>query len=211
MGCNRTFGKLLKKIDLSTSDELYILGDMINRGNNSSGVLKRIIRLQKKGFKIYPIKGNHENMLLTVIKKEPEKLHYFLKCHRSADLLSNKGKIKKKYVKLLESLPYYYELDKCILVHASLDMTRDDIFQNKSFMLSSRYHRGDIAKLNGKVLIHGHTVIDIDIIKDSVKNKSNIINIDNGCINGKNRRGYGRLVCLNIDSMEIISKKNCEK
>jgi serine/threonine protein phosphatase 1 len=209
-GCNRTFGKLLKKINLSKSDELYLLGDMINRGNDSSGVLNRIIKLKNQGFKIFPLKGNHENMLLTVLSKEPERLHQFLRFYKSADLLSIKGKIKKKYIELLQNLPLYYELDKFILVHATLDLSGDNIFDNETFMLSGRYLLGDLAKLRGKTLIHGHTVAEFKSIENSIKDASPIISIDNGCIYGKTRKGFGKLICLNIDTMEIISKTNCE-
>jgi len=209
-GCNRTFGKLLKKINISKSDEIYILGDMINRGSNSSGVLNRIIKLKKQGFKIFPLKGNHEQMLLTVINNEPERLFNFLRFYKSSDLLSMKGKIKKKYIKLLETLPTYFELDNFILVHAALDLSNDNIFENQEFMLSSRYQRGNISQLEGKILIHGHTVSDFETIKERINERSQIICIDNGCIYGDSRKGFGRLVCLNIDKMEIISKRNCE-
>jgi len=210
-GCSNTFRKLIKKLCLQPEDEVYIIGDMINRGTNSSGVLKRIIKLKKSGYKVFPIKGNHEQMLLNIIKNEPEKLHQFLKFYKSADLLSTKGKIKKKYLTLLENLPAYYELDRFILVHASLDLNSDNIFDNEAFMLSGRYLHGDRANLIGKTLIHGHTVAELKSIENSIKDSSPVIGIDNGCIYGKTRKGFGKLICLNIDTMEIISKTNCEK
>jgi serine/threonine protein phosphatase 1 len=52
-GCSRTFRKLIKKLNLSPDDEVYILGDMINRGKDSSGVLDYIIKLKKKVIKSF--------------------------------------------------------------------------------------------------------------------------------------------------------------
>jgi serine/threonine protein phosphatase 1 len=210
-GCKRTFKKLLKKIEFSPSDTLYIIGDMINRGNNSSGVLNHIIKLRELGYKINPIRGNHEQMLLDVYLNEKENIHSFLRFYKSADLLNTKGKIEKSHIKLLTELPYYYDLDNFILVHAAIDLTTDDIFENKEFMLYSRYQRGNLAKLNDKKLIHGHVAQDLKIIKKSIIDNEQIIGIDNGCIYKDFRKGQGRLVCLELNTMTIITQKYAEK
>jgi serine/threonine protein phosphatase 1 len=210
-GCKRTFVKLLKKVDFSLNDELYILGDMIDRGMNSSGVLDYIIKLKKFGFKITALRGNHEQMLLNALNGEPEMIHEFLRNQKAEDLLNLKGEIKPKYLKFLTKLPYYVELDNFILVHAALDLSNDLIFEDKEFMLFSRFQRGSINKLNGKQLIHGHISTDIKLIRKFVAEKSPIISIDNGCIYTRERKGYGRLICLNPDTGEIFSKSYCEK
>lgn len=209
-GCSRTFRKLIKKLNLSIDDEVYILGDMINRGKDSSGVLDYIIKMKKSGFKIFPLKGNHEQTLLNIVNNYPDRIHDYLRQFKSEDLLSLKGNIKKKYLNLLESFQYYYELDNCILVHAALNLTDDDIFADKNFMISSRYQLGKTERLQGKTLIHGHVSMELKIIKSSIASHQPIICIDNGCIYGDQRSGFGKLVCLNIDTFEIITKKNCE-
>lgn len=209
-GCSRTFRKLIKKLNLSLNDEVYILGDMINRGKDSSGVLDYIIKLKDKGYKFFPLRGNHEQTLLNVLNNYPERIHDYLRQYKSEDLLSIKGNIKKKYLRLLESFPFYYELDNCILVHAALNLTDEDIFADKSFMISSRYQLGKTERLNGKTLIHGHVSMEMKIIKSSISTKQPIICVDNGCIYSDQRNGFGNLVCLNIDTFELITKKNCE-
>lgn len=209
-GCKRTFVKLLKKIDFSAEDELYILGDLINRGKNSSGVLNHIIMLKESGYNITTLRGNHEQMLLNIIENEPEKIHSFLRSQKSEDLLGSNGYVKTKYINLLKESPYYVELDNFILVHAALDLSSDNIFENKEFMLFSRYQRGSTAKLNGKQLIHGHVATNIKIIKNSIAEKFPIISVDNGCIYTTERKGLGKLICLNPDTMEIFSKSYCE-
>jgi serine/threonine protein phosphatase 1 len=209
-GCCRTFRKLITKLDLSPDDEVYILGDMINRGKNSSGVLDYIIKLKKKGFNIFPLRGNHEQTLLNVLSNYPDRIHDYLRQYKSEDLLSLKGNIKKKYLSLIESFQYYYELDNCILVHAALNFTDEGIFADKNFMTSSRYQLGKTERLQGKTLIHGHVSMEIKIIKSSIATRQPIICIDNGCIYGEQRNGFGKLVCLNIDTFELTTKKNCE-
>ncbi|MDD3687727.1 MAG: metallophosphoesterase [Bacteroidales bacterium] len=209
-GCSRTFRKLIKKLDLNPDDEVYILGDMINRGKDSSGVLNYIIKLRKQGYKIFPLRGNHEQTLLNVVSNYPDHIHDYLRQFKSEDLLSLKGNIKKKYLNLLESFPHHYELDNCIFVHAALNLTDEDIFADKNFMITSRYQLGKTERLQGKTLIHGHVSMEFNIIKSNIATKQPIICIDNGCIYGDQRNGYGKLVCLNIDTFEIITKKNCE-
>jgi serine/threonine protein phosphatase 1 len=210
-GCKRTFVKLLEKVNYSKQDELYLLGDMINRGKNSSGVLNHIIKLKKAGYKITALRGNHEQMLLNIINSEPEKIHEFLRNQNSEDLLNIKGEIKQKYLKFFYSLPYFMELDNFILVHAGLDLSNDSIFEDKEFMLSTRYQLGSFTKLNGKQLIHGHVSTDIKLIRKDIAERRPIISIDNGCIYTKKRKGFGRLICLNPDTGEIFSKSFCER
>jgi len=44
-GCLRQLDALLEAISLSTDDHLILLGDLIDRGPNSAGVLKRVRQL----------------------------------------------------------------------------------------------------------------------------------------------------------------------
>ncbi len=61
-GCNAPFQQLLKKIDFSPStDTLYILGDLVNRGPDSLGVLRALAAL---GDSARCLLGNHDLHLL---------------------------------------------------------------------------------------------------------------------------------------------------
>ena len=63
-GCNRPFRRLLKKIDFSPSrDTLYLLGDLVNRGPDSLGVLSSLMAL---GDAAKCLLGNHDLHLLAV-------------------------------------------------------------------------------------------------------------------------------------------------
>ncbi|MDR2009554.1 MAG: metallophosphoesterase [Bacteroidales bacterium] len=206
-GCETTFKKLLKKIDLQPSDNLYILGDMIDRGNSSAGVLNKIIKLREKGYNIFPIRGNHEQMVIDILESDPYKIHAYLRYFHSEDLLGFKGNIRKRYREFLSSLPYYYELENFILVHASLDLSSGNIFNDINIMLYPKYHIGNTMNLKGKTLIHGHMVQDLKLIMKNINEKSRIIGIDNGCVLGNTRKGVGNLLCLNLDTMELIIQK----
>jgi bis(5'-nucleosyl)-tetraphosphatase (symmetrical) len=63
-GCNGAFQQLLHKIDFSPStDTLYVLGDMVNRGEDSAGVLQTLMRF---GDSAKCVLGNHDLHLLAV-------------------------------------------------------------------------------------------------------------------------------------------------
>ncbi|MEM9260991.1 MAG: metallophosphoesterase, partial [Bacteroidota bacterium] len=63
-GCAATFRTALKTIAFSQKDELFLLGDYIDRGPDSMGVLEHIWTLQATGYEVTCLRGNHEQMLI---------------------------------------------------------------------------------------------------------------------------------------------------
>lgn len=82
-GCNEAFGRLLDRVGFSPSrDQLVVLGDLVNRGPDSLGVLSRLAAL---GDSARSLLGNHDLNLLAVA-------HGVRKPHRSdtiADILTS--------------------------------------------------------------------------------------------------------------------------
>ncbi len=64
-GCYQEFLELLKLIEFSGQDELYILGDMLDRGSDPISLLLDLMTRPN----VYPMLGNHDYMALTVLKK----------------------------------------------------------------------------------------------------------------------------------------------
>ena len=63
-GCNEALGRLLEHIAFSPSrDTLVLLGDMVNRGPDSAGVLRRLMRY---GDAAHCLLGNHDLHLLAL-------------------------------------------------------------------------------------------------------------------------------------------------
>ena len=63
-GCDTALARLLEKIDFSPSrDTLYLLGDLVNRGPDSAGVLRRVTALQGSA---HCLLGNHDLSLLAI-------------------------------------------------------------------------------------------------------------------------------------------------
>lgn len=62
-GCLQALDTLLDAIRLQPADTLVTLGDYVDRGPQSAGVLERLIRLQNR-CRLVPLKGNHDLMML---------------------------------------------------------------------------------------------------------------------------------------------------
>ncbi|GAC1601323.1 MAG: symmetrical bis(5'-nucleosyl)-tetraphosphatase [Ramlibacter sp.] len=63
-GCDMALGRLLQTIGFSASrDTLYLLGDLVNRGPDSAGVLRRLMALDGSA---HCLLGNHDLSLLAV-------------------------------------------------------------------------------------------------------------------------------------------------
>jgi serine/threonine protein phosphatase 1 len=64
-GCAEEVDRLLDALRPGRADTLCFLGDYIDRGPSSKGVVERLIRLRTEGPTCVFLKGNHEDMFLS--------------------------------------------------------------------------------------------------------------------------------------------------
>lgn len=219
-GCLKTFVELVEnRIQLTKHDNLFLLGDYIDRGPSSAGVLDYIISLIEQDYNIFPLRGNHEESLLQAYHEYDRESFILMltKITKVPDLLDENMNFRKKHLEFLEKLPYYYELDNCFLVHGGFDSRKEDPFNDFSSMIQLYIDDDnyDISILNGKRLIHGHKVTEIQIIEQKVAEQAQVIPLDNGCAYVKKHKIYdytkqGNLCCLNIDTLELFVQKNID-
>jgi serine/threonine protein phosphatase 1 len=62
-GCLRAFDAILEEVDPQPDDVLVTLGDYVDRGPDSKGVLERMLELKTR-CRFLPLKGNHDLMML---------------------------------------------------------------------------------------------------------------------------------------------------
>jgi serine/threonine protein phosphatase 1 len=213
-GHNRTFNNLLHKIGFTKNDRLVIIGDAIDRGPDSKGVLDSIIALKEQGYTVAHVMGNHERMMLDVYDDPGRR--YLWSMNGSAKTLASFGvsreeDIPEKYIAYLLSLDIKYVTNEAIFVHAGLNTFNDDIFMDEHFMLWNRYEwysTIDQTKLNGKVIIHGHTPTPRYKIEQLLKklDTNRVMCIDNGCY--LNRDGYHHLCALDITNRVLWFEEN---
>src|SRR6478735_817937 len=64
-GCALTLKKLLlDDIKIGKQDEIYFLGDYIDRGTRSKEVVDFIVELKTENYKITTLRGNHEKLFI---------------------------------------------------------------------------------------------------------------------------------------------------
>src|SRR5712675_42769 len=76
-GCSAALAALVRAIDPTELDTLVFLGDYIDRGTDSRGVLEQVLALTER-CTVVPLLGNHEEMLLAALEGSSE-LRYWLR------------------------------------------------------------------------------------------------------------------------------------
>lgn len=218
-GCAKTLEELIRTIDLRKQDQLYLLGDYINKGPDSLGVLDLMIFLQKKGYNIHPIRGNHEQIFLDFCKlkrkaKKQKKAFNLAQKVLSPELIDHWGDPIPKYFDFIKSLPHYLETEDFFMVHANFNFKSKKPFHKTEPMLNSLDFKVDPKWVGQKVILHGHLPYELDDIQEEVGNRQQIINLDNGCVNAlqpeKYRPGIGNLCALNMNSYELVVQRNID-
>jgi serine/threonine protein phosphatase 1 len=213
-GCSRTFRVLVEDvIELQPGETLFLLGDYLDRGPDSAGVLDLIFSLQEKGCLVHPILGNHEQMLLDALEsREAETL--WLYNGGSATLESfdvcNAAEIPARYLGFLRSLPTCRMAGEYVFVHAGLDFDREDPLAETPdrVMLWGGERLTGCSPIVGRTVVVGHWVESVESITASLA--TGCIRLDNGCYQ-VGRPGFGALAALNLDTRELLLQKNCER
>ncbi len=205
-GCYNTLINLYKKID--HLDEIYSVGDLIDRGKYSKEVVQFCC-----DHSIRPVKGNHEDMLITAFDKSDKFLGFMFK---DAEIYYYNGmgetqysyinsnsfsdfKAFKKEVKTLghydylKNLPLKYEFKKVVISHAGITEGGDD----KSIL----WNRDPPAFLD-RLQIFGHTPV-----KEFIYRKNYYSNIDTGCV-FKNKL-TAIIVDTNAGKIDEIIQEDC--
>lgn len=210
-GCSKTFRKLVTEvIQLQKEDELYCVGDYIDRGPDSKGVVDFILELREEGLTVHTLRGNHDQMMMDA-SRNAESLKDWLRNGGNHTLQSFNVKsydeLDSKYKRFFYETQFYFETGKYILVHAGLNFRNDDPFEDKHAMMWIRGFTVDEKKLAGRIIVHGHTPLPWDIIQTQLGQQ--VIGIDGGCVYPQ-LHGFGYLVAMNLNKVEFISQKNIE-
>jgi len=227
-GCLLTLRTLVEDlIGLKHDDALIFLGDVIDRGPASKGVIDYIMKLSDSGFKTTVIKGNHEEYMAKVFRDEQNKSGVRkmlgLKSGSYKEWMMYGGEntlqsfnafqvtaIPEKYIEWIESLPFYLEWKNFLIVHAGFNFENKDIFSDTQAMMWIREYKIDPEKLGNRKIIHGHVPVALDFIYQSITSTSfNFIDLDNG-VYLTNKAGYGNLLALELNTMQLLVQPNLD-
>lgn len=213
-GCLAEFDTLLEKLSYdSTHDRLILLGDLIDRGPDSEGMVKRA-----REMNLECVMGNHE--------------YKFIKWHKAqgsrADVYDKKihyEKFSKDDIDYIYKMPTSIKLDDAVIIHAGLKPGIAISSQSKDDLMYLRYTDKDrrfislkkIAKIGvkragahfwtefgpfGTNVIYGHHVHSNENIQiDKYANGTACYGIDTGCCFG------GKLTALIWETKEVVQVK----
>ena len=212
-GCSRTFKKLvLEKVALEKDDTLFLLGDYINKGPDSKGVIDFIYEIKEAGFAVKCLRGNHEQYLIDGLQYSWEEIAFLSRGGREtleSFNVKSISEIPEKYLDFIKALPYYIELKDYLLIHAGLNFDLADPYRDDYSMLNIRKMDVDFSMTGGKRLIHGHVPMSYLEIERDIQLKKAHISIDAGCIY-REIRELNRLVALDIESDKLYIQRNIE-
>ncbi len=211
-GCLNTFKAILQQINYTKADQLFLIGDFIDRGPDSKGVIDHVWYLQVQGFTITCIKGNHEQMLLNGLKDWNKAKMWLI--HGGSQTLDSFGAadmqaVPKKYIDWMENLPHYVEFQDYIFVHAGLNFDVPNPFEAEHSMLWIRdwYPNVNFSWLGNRIIVHGHTPFKKTSIEEMFDKMDylQVLDIDAGCC--FEYEGLGHLCCVDLSNRKLYFKK----
>ncbi|MCH8124051.1 MAG: serine/threonine protein phosphatase [Bacteroidetes bacterium] len=181
-GCARTLDGLLKILDVQSDDHLIFIGDYIDRGPDSKGVIDRLIALREERTCTF-LRGNHEDLFLGYL--DDGEYDIFAINGGIATLSSymdpgGEMVIPQEHIDFVRNTEFYLDTEDFFFVHAGLrpDMTIAENMEedNHDVYLWERSHLKTETLLWEKTVVCGHTPVP------EVVNKEQLINIDTGCV-----------------------------
>jgi serine/threonine protein phosphatase 1 len=217
-GCLLTFRHLVEhELRLRPDDTLYLLGDYVNKGPDSRGVLDYLMQLQAAGYQVHCLKGNHEKELLDTIAGQPNANHMWKADAEPAMVLSSFGvahptDIPTQYVQWMQALPLTLELPDFVLVHAGFNFALPpaELRQDEHSMLYIKDMVFDASRLAGKRLLHGHVPTPVTQVQAGARAHAEALGLDCGCVFRHNPE-LRHLAALNLDTWELHLAENREE
>jgi serine/threonine protein phosphatase 1 len=204
-GCARSLEALLARIAPSSSDHLLFVGDYIDRGPDSKGVIDRLLALREEVSCTF-LRGNHEAMMIEYLDEGTfelwrmnggvSTLQSYLRREDSSEI-----HIPAAHAEFIRDTKLYHETDEFFFVHAGLEPdrtiaeTQND--PDEQVLLWERGHLEADEVAWEKPVVCGHTPHPEPI------NREKLILIDTGCVYHM-KPGMGRLTAVRLPEREFV-------
>lgn len=197
-GCANALQTLLNNIPLHDNDIIITVGDYVDRGPNSYGVIEQLLHLEKS-YRLCALRGNHEIMMLRA-RDDRNEYREWLKNGGDKTLISyspfadngNINDIPDHHWHFIENSLPYHETMNHFVVHANaypdfpLDEQPDYMLYWESLNVEAAPH------ISGKTMICGHTPQKTGLPQQ----QPHAICIDTYAY------GDGWLTCLNLETLK---------
>ena len=199
-GCLDMLRRLMDKIHWRPEkDRLIFLGDFIDRGKNSKGVVDYVLDLRRTSARIDCLVGNHEILLLDYVDGNDRGLYFLnggwstLESYRAGNPEEDGELIPPDHIAFYRSLQTYLELEDYYVVHAGF---RPGVEIEKQVLEDMTWIREPFIYSDydfGKRVIFGHTPFREPLVLE------NKIGLDTGAVYGN------RLTCLELPDLRFYS------
>jgi serine/threonine protein phosphatase 1 len=204
-GCAQSLDALLARIAPSSNDHLLFVGDYIDRGPDSRGVIERLLELREDVPCTF-LRGNHEAMMIEYLDEGAfslwrmnggvSTLQSYLRGDGSSEI-----HIPAAHAEFIRDTKLYHETDEFFFVHAGLEPdrtiaeTQND--PDEQVLLWERGHLEADEVAWEKPVVCGHTPHPEPI------NREKLILIDTGCVYHM-KPGMGRLTAVRLPEREFV-------
>ncbi len=199
-GCAPALQRLLQELSPQTSDTIVGIGDYVDRGLDSNGVIETLVELVSVCH-LVPLIGNHELMMFNGLQGR-EDFDFWMQYGGSQTLASYGGKtenIPQHHLTFLNHCLKFYETESHIFLHANY--VPDLPLQQQPDRIIFWEHIKETVPAphqSGKTVVVGHT----PQVEGNVRNLGHLQIIDTFCY------GDGWLTALDVDSGKIWQTNN---
>jgi serine/threonine protein phosphatase 1 len=160
------------------------IGDYVDRGPDSAGVVRRLLALQTKmPNDVVTLMGNHEATLLGVIDGTAAAASWLMQ-GGAATLRSYgvnvPGDLPRQHLEWMRALPLTHDDGLRFFVHAGIDPELPLDAQDDYDLLWIREPFLSDRRNYGRLIVHGHT----PLVADTPDLRSNRLNLDTGAVFG---------------------------
>jgi serine/threonine protein phosphatase 1 len=209
-GCARTLDALLDEIQAGVGDTLVFVGDYVDRGPDSRGVIERLLQLEAtawngQGPVCVFLRGNHDQMMLDYVDGRGD--YELWRVNGGLTTLESYAvggevQIPPAHIAFLRWTSFVYDSPDFAFVHAGMDPRRtvaENLVQGdiQTFLWSREHLKADLSKWE-KAVVCGHTPVTEPI------DLPQLIGIDTGAVFAT-RPGLGRLTAVQLPERRYIT------
>ncbi len=157
-GCLTALDTLLEFVQLQPDDTLIFLGDYVDRGPNSRGVVERLVELSARPHTIF-LRGNHDLWMENAREDRNWFISWFHGNVGGLETIRSYGELTKvpaAHWEFLDNLAEYYQTEREIFVHGAVDGELELSDQHQQVLLWERVN-DQAPHFSGKRVICGHT------------------------------------------------------
>jgi serine/threonine protein phosphatase 1 len=137
---------------------IVMLGDYVDKGPDSKDVVDRLLPGVANGWKFFPLKGNHDAMMVEALR-DPAKMDVWIEKGGDAALKSYGGEavaVPQAHIAWLDNLPLMHRDQYRLYVHAGIDPKLPLERQSEQTLRWKRYPQGDPSGFGALHVVHGH-------------------------------------------------------